>query len=112
MGFDSIWGIHKNIDGMKELAKLSDYTDPNKVFLFRLLPLSLYTLYCLTFKNIYNFMINITTVNEVGISMLQMMKMKLIPFNLPKIPKPGSNRVTTKSVLKLHNAPVSFYIYH
>lgn len=45
-------------------------------------------------------MINMTTINEIGISMLQNMKMKLRSFNLPKIPKPGNPGVTTKPCIK------------
>lgn len=41
MRFSSICEIHRNIDGMKELAKLSDYNDQNYVFLFRILTLPL-----------------------------------------------------------------------
>ena len=76
MGFHSAIEIHRNMDAMKELTKLSDYND-QVMFSYlenKKLPLSCALL--LTILKIHILMISVTILNVLGILVLQTIKKK------------------------------------
>lgn len=74
MEFHSATKVHRNIDAMKELTKLSDY---NGQVMFSYLKNKKLPLSCALLLNIlkmHNLRISVTILNVVGILVLQMIK--------------------------------------